>query len=58
MNLIDCEVTKVLGEPYRRFGYWWVDIEYDGIGVSGYASLMFSTKEAAAKVGVGHVFLG
>lgn len=35
MNLIDCYVTKILGEPYRMFGHWWVEAEYESEGRPG-----------------------
>ena len=35
MNLIDCYVTKILGEPYRKFGAWWVEAEYESEGRPG-----------------------
>ncbi len=57
MNTIDCHVTKILGEPYRKFGAWWVDVEFDSWGSSSTTHLMFRTKEAAYAVTAGHHFL-
>ncbi|EIK96105.1 hypothetical protein PMM47T1_14135 [Pseudomonas sp. M47T1] len=56
MNLVDCYVTRILGEPYRKFGAWWVDVEYDSWGRISSTQLMFRTKEAALAVTAGHVF--
>jgi len=57
MNLIDCYVTKILSEPYRMFGQWWVDVEYDSEGHISKTKLMFRTEEAARAAKVGHHFL-
>lgn len=57
MNLIDCYVTKILGEPYRKFGAWWVDAEYEVHGRTSKTKLMFRTEEAARAAKVGHHFL-
>jgi hypothetical protein len=56
MNLIDCAVTKILSKPYRQFGNWRVDVEYDAWGSTGRSNLMFRTEEGARAVTVGHVF--
>ena len=56
MNLIDCYVTKILGEPYRKFGAWWVDAEYESEGRPGKTQLMFRTEEAARAAKVGYQF--
>ncbi|WP_330508346.1 hypothetical protein V1687_18370 [Pseudomonas putida] len=56
MNLIDCYVTKILGEPYRKFGHWWVDVEYDSWGSKSTTRLMFRTEEAAGAAQVGYKF--
>jgi len=56
MNLIDCYVTKILGEPYRKFGAWWVDAEYEAYGRTCKTQLMFRTEEAARAAKVGHHF--
>ncbi|WDY60344.1 hypothetical protein [Pseudomonas sp. PSKL.D1] len=56
MNLIDCYVTKILGEPYRKFGAWWVDAEYESYGRISKTQLMFRTEEAARAATVGYHF--
>ena len=56
MNLIDCYVTKILGEPYRKFGAWWVDAEYEVYGRTCKTQLMFRTEEAARAAQVGYHF--
>ncbi|MDH1552613.1 hypothetical protein [Pseudomonas juntendi] len=57
MNLIDCYVTKILSEPYRKFGHWWVSAEYESEGRRGKTKLIFRTEEAARAAKVGHHFL-
>ncbi|MCU9528797.1 hypothetical protein [Pseudomonas mosselii] len=57
MNLIDCYVTKILGEPYRKFGAWWVDVEYNAYGKTSKPQLMARTEEGARRFQVGHHFL-
>ncbi|WP_143524243.1 hypothetical protein, partial [Pseudomonas sp. 382] len=57
MNLIDCYVTKILGEPYRKFGACWVDAEYEAYGRISKTQLMSRTEEAARAAKVGHHFL-
>jgi hypothetical protein len=55
MNLIDCHVTEILGVPYRKFGCWWVDVEYVSEGRPGKSNLMFKTEAAAKAVAIGHL---
>ncbi|MCE1010023.1 hypothetical protein [Pseudomonas monteilii] len=57
MNLIDCYVTKILGEPYRKFGAWWVSVEYTAEGWQGTKEIMFRTEAAARAAAVGYHFL-
>lgn len=57
MNLVDCYVTAVIGKPYRKFGRWWVDVEYNSWGSVSKTQLMFSTEAGASEVVVGHHFL-
>lgn len=61
MNLVDCYVTKVLGEPVHRHCYdacWWqVPVEYNSWGTLSKTDLVFKTKEAADKVVEGYHFL-
>ena len=56
MNVLDASVTKILSQPYRKFGSWWVDVEYTCWGSAGRSNLMFKTEQAAKAVVVGHTF--
>ena len=57
MNLVDCYVTEVISKPYRKFGHWWLDVEYSCWGATSKTQMMFKTEEGAAAVVVGHRFL-
>ncbi|MNJ35199.1 hypothetical protein D3C77_299290 [compost metagenome] len=57
MNLIDCYVSKILGKPYRKFGAWWVDVEYKANDRTSKTRLMFRTEQGAIAAAVGHHFL-
>lgn len=57
MNLIDCYVSKILSEPYRKFGAWWVDVEYRSGARTNKKQLMFRTEKGAKSAAVGHHFL-
>ncbi|EKT4568627.1 TPA: hypothetical protein SLP05_004994 [Pseudomonas putida] len=56
MNLIDCYITKILGEPYRELGAGWDHVEYDRWGSTSKTRLMFRTEEAARAAQVGYHF--
>jgi hypothetical protein len=57
MNLVEAEVTKVKGQPFEDYGWWWVKVEYVCYSVSSDMQLMFKTKEEAEKVKIGYKFL-
>lgn len=64
MNLIDCYVTKVLGEPvwhdYPELpnkGWWTVLVTFDSYGRESDTNLSFKTLEEAQNVAVGYHFL-
>lgn len=57
MNLVDCYVTEILGEPYEAYGKWWRKVKYESWGSPSESKLMFNTKEEAEQVAVGHHFL-
>lgn len=56
MNLIDSVVTQVLGKPYFKYKYWFVDVEYNGYGVISKTNIMCSTEETAKAIKVGYTF--
>lgn len=57
MNLVDGFVTKVLSEPYEKYGKWWLDVEYVSWGNPGEYTLMFDKKGDALNVEKGYKFL-
>lgn len=56
MNTIDAVVTQVLSEPYFKYNYWFVDVEYNSYGRTSKTNVMCSTEEAAKAIKVGHIF--
>ncbi|WP_409287484.1 hypothetical protein [Pseudomonas guariconensis] len=57
MNKSSCLITKLLGPPYRKFGAWWVDVEYRSFGRTNKTQLMFRTQEGAKAARVGQSFV-
>jgi hypothetical protein len=57
MNLIDCWVTEVLGEPYQEYGKWWLKVRGVDMGGEAESSLMFDSEVEASAVEVGYKFL-
>jgi len=60
MNLLDCEVTEVLGIPYQIEPpkYWFVDVKYNCYGRDSEASVMLKTRSEADNIAVGYIFQG
>lgn len=56
MNLIDAVVTQVLGKPYFKYNYWFVDVEYNGYGRTSKTNIMCSTEETAKAIKVWYTF--
>lgn len=57
MNLIDAYVTKVLGVPYKLYGYWFINVEVESHGVTSKSEPMFKTQEEAADIKIGSKIL-
>lgn len=68
MNLVECVVTSVLGNPKKKkfysditneyIDYWVIPVEYNSYGSIGKTTLTFTTEEKAKEVKEGYVFLG
>ena len=58
MNLVECYVTKIIGEPYFEYNFWWQKVEYNSYGVIGETSLFHKDKESFKTITVGFMFLG
>jgi hypothetical protein len=56
MNLIEHRVTEVLGEPYSRYGAWWVDVLANSYGRGDKSTVMCTTEDEAKAVKVGYMF--
>jgi hypothetical protein len=57
MNLLEANVTKVLGKPFHKWEKWWIEVEYECYGRISKTELMFSTEEKANSVDIGFQFL-
>lgn len=57
MNLVNCYVVEILGEPYEKYGRWWVSVRFDSYGVFSTTNLMFDSREEALAVKIGYEFL-
>lgn len=68
MNLVECVVTSVLGDPIKKgfysdliceyINYWEVPVEYNSYGSIGETNLTFTTEEKAKEVKEGYIFFG
>jgi len=56
MNLINATVTRILTEPYSRYGKHFVKVEYIAYGRYSTTELMFSCLAEAEEVKVGYEF--
>lgn len=57
MNLVEATVIEIVGEPYEKYGKWWVNVVGDCYGRKTESFLMFETEEDARSLKVGTVFL-
>ncbi len=57
MNLIDCYVTEIVGEPVYKFGKWFLAVKAESYGRESQSELMFDTEAQARAVKAGHHFL-
>jgi hypothetical protein len=55
MNVLDATVREIKGDPYKKYGKWWVDVISDCWGSPTETSLFFPTKEEAEQLTVGYV---
>lgn len=56
MNLVDATVTKILGEPYYKYGSWMLPVEYECYDTTGETLLLFDMQEVALNIKPGYVF--
>lgn len=59
MNLIDAYVVKILSEPklLSEISGYWVEVEYEDDGGTGFTNLYFETLDEALNLKVGYEFL-
>jgi hypothetical protein len=57
MNLVDCYVTKVNGEPVKKYDKWFVPVIANSYGRDFETEIMCDTEEEAKTVIVGYHFL-
>jgi hypothetical protein len=57
MTLLDCYVSKILREQYRKLDAWWADVECQTYGRTSKTLIMFRTEKAAMTGAIGHHFL-
>lgn len=56
MNLVDCYVMEIIGEPYECYGLWCVDVKYASCGRVSTGTINGLTEEEARNVKKGYVF--
>lgn len=57
MNLLNANVTRVLGAPESKYGKWWVKVAYNCWGQEGETQLALNTEAEALAVKEGHSFV-
>ena len=57
MNLVDCYVTEIIGEPYFKYGKWNIIVEYNSYGVKGTTVISDFTRSKIDAIDVGFKFL-
>lgn len=57
MNVVDCYVTKILGEPYLERGWWVLGVGYNCYGREFETEIFKRTKEEIDDIKIGYHFL-
>jgi len=57
MNLIECYVTRVIGNPYCEYGMWGIKVEFNSYGVIGETNIFLDSKAEVLKIKSGYKFL-
>ena len=45
MNLLECYVTKVIGEPYFKYDKWWQKVEYICYGLTDVTDIIIEENQ-------------
>lgn len=56
MNLVDCHVMEVIGEPHECYSLWCVDVKYASCDRVSTGTINGLTEEEAHNVKEGYVF--
>ena len=56
MNLVECYVTEIIGDPYYEFGFWWQKVKFDSYGSIGETAFFHKEKSHFETVDVGFLF--
>ena len=57
MNLVECYITEIVGEPYFAHNFWWQKVKYNSYGVIGETALFEKDKESFKTLTIGFMFL-
>lgn len=56
MNLLECHITKMIDEPFFKYGFWWQKVEFDSHGVIGETKLFAKYVEDFKTLTIGFKF--
>lgn len=57
MNLIDCYVIELIGEPYLEYDVWFLKVKFISQGIEGETLIFNKDKEYFNNVKVGFKFV-
>ena len=57
MNLVECYVTEIIGEPYFKYDMWWIKVKYNSYGVISETELCNKNKNPLLNIAIGFMFL-
>lgn len=56
MNLVECYVTEIVGEPYFQSSFWFLQVKYNSYGSIGETTLFDKEKSSLESIDVGFMF--
>ena len=59
MNLVDCYVEEIIGNPFfeKHSGCWGIKVKYNSYGIICEGQIFLDTKEEILKIKIGYKFL-
>lgn len=57
MNLVNCYVTELIGEPYFKYGYWHQKVKYKSYGSISETTLYRKKKSDLKEIQIDFEFL-